>query len=129
MLVEPQWYGNAFFKLSDELCSFQFISYFHREASTAATDCVEEELQPSPFLPKITMVGISTGETKKISNGALKKKMEDLTRELEDADQGNTAGGNSSARKCNDRDPLFVANVGDLHSGVSKSRSARWVRP
>lgn len=91
---------------------------------------MEEELQPpSPFLPKITMVGVSTGETKKISNGALKKKMEDLTRELEQADQGSTTAGNSSERKCDERDPLFVANVGDLHSGVSKSRSARWVRP
>lgn len=98
-----------------------------REARTTSRECVKEELQPSPFLPKITMVGISTGESRKMSNGTLKKKMEDLTRELEQTDQGSTAG-NNSEYKCDDRDPLFVANVGDYYSGLSKSESARWVR-
>ncbi|MQL95999.1 hypothetical protein Taro_028671 [Colocasia esculenta] len=64
---------------------------------------------PNPLLPKITMVGISTSEGGQVSKASLKKTMEDLTRELEQSNQG--------ASKLNeDKDPLFVANVGDYSS-------------
>lgn len=77
------------------------------------------------------MVGISTGETGQMSKASLKKTMEDLTKELEHIDQENANGCNSSWNnefEAEDRDPLFVANVGDYYSGVAKSGSARWVR-
>lgn len=90
----------------------------------------EQNVQPNPFLPKITMVGISTSEAGQMNKASLKKTMENLTRELEQVDQGTTAGTNSSteAFKSEDRDPLFVANVGDYYSGMAKTGSARWVR-
>ena len=74
------------------------------------------------------MVGISTVEAGQVSKASLKKTMEDLTRELEQTDQGNTAGTTSSEFNCDDRDPLFVANVGDYYSGAAKTGSVRWVR-
>ncbi|KAG6409863.1 hypothetical protein SASPL_127905 [Salvia splendens] len=85
----------------------------------------DQELQLSPFLPKITMVGVSTGESGKIQKANLKKMMDDLTKELEKAEQVNQGGNEATV---DERDPLFVANVGDYYSGVSKTRSARWVR-
>lgn len=93
-------------------------------------ECIKQNLQPTPFLPKITMVGISTGEAGQMSKASLKKTMEDLTKELEQTEQGNATGSSSSSNefKIEDRDPLFVANVGDYYSGMAKTGSARWVR-
>uniref|UniRef100_A0A7N0V2F7 Tic22-like family protein n=2 Tax=Kalanchoe fedtschenkoi TaxID=63787 RepID=A0A7N0V2F7_KALFE len=86
----------------------------------------QAELKQSPFLPKITMVGISTGEAGQMSKSTLKKTMEDLTKELE-VDQS-SSNGNSDSAASESRDPLFVANVGDFYSGVAKTGSPRWVR-
>ncbi|XP_057952230.1 uncharacterized protein LOC131146579 [Malania oleifera] len=96
-------------------------------------ESVQQELEPNPFLPKITMVGISTGEAGQMSKATLKKTMEDLTRQLEQTDRGSTSGGSSGSYgsdefKNEDRDPLFVANVGDYFSRMGKRGSARWVR-
>ncbi|XP_010261382.1 PREDICTED: uncharacterized protein LOC104600228 isoform X1 [Nelumbo nucifera] len=91
-------------------------------------ECIKQEPPPlSPLLPKITMVGISTGEGGQMSRASLKKTMEDLTRELEQTNQRSNS--TSSTEHCNeDRDPLFVANVGDYYSSMAKTGSARWVR-
>ncbi|KAG2709781.1 hypothetical protein I3760_05G257600 [Carya illinoinensis] len=96
-------------------------------------ECMKQNLQANPFLPKITMVGITTGEAGQMTRASLKKTMEDLTKELEQTEQGHTGnatGGSSSVNdfKSEDRDPLFVANVGDYYSGIAKTGSARWVR-
>ncbi|PON58216.1 Tic22-like [Parasponia andersonii] len=91
----------------------------------------KQNMQPSLLLPKITMVGISTGDTGEMSKASLKKTMDDLTKELEHVDQENATGSNSTWNNeftAEDRDPLFVANVGDYYSGVAKTGSARWVR-
>ncbi|XP_010279055.1 PREDICTED: uncharacterized protein LOC104613059 isoform X2 [Nelumbo nucifera] len=87
--------------------------------------CMKQEPKPlNPLLPKITMVGISTGEGGQMNRASLKKMMEDLTRELEQTGQRS-----GSTEPCNeDRDPLFVANVGDYYSSMAKTGSARWVR-
>jgi len=71
-------------------------------------------LQVNPLLPKITMVGISMGEGGQMSKANLKKTMEDLTRELEQTSEKNTFG--------DEKDPLFVANVGD-YSRITKISS------
>ncbi|KAJ0043445.1 hypothetical protein Pint_17555 [Pistacia integerrima] len=97
-------------------------------ANTSSIECTKQNLQPNPFLPKITMVGISTGETGQMSKASLKKTMENLTRELEQTDQGNATSVSSNELKMEDRDPLFVANVGDYYSGLAKTGSARFVR-
>ncbi|XP_022723982.1 uncharacterized protein LOC111280775 [Durio zibethinus] len=86
-----------------------------------------QNFQANPFLPKITMVGISTGDGQ-MSKSSLKKTMEDLTRELERTDQENGTGSDINELKIEDRDPLFVANVGDYYSGLAKTSSARWIR-
>ncbi|KAL1203907.1 hypothetical protein V5N11_011753 [Cardamine amara subsp. amara] len=87
----------------------------------------EREVQLSPFLPKITMVGISTGEAAQMSKANLKKTMEDLTEDLENSDEGNDHGSKRyDPVKIEERDPLFVANVGDYYSGLAKAGSARW---
>lgn len=54
------------------------------------------------------MVGISTGDGGRMSKANLNKTMEDLTKELEGMDQPN-----HPATVGEERDPLFVANVGD----------------
>ncbi|KAK6155639.1 hypothetical protein DH2020_009887 [Rehmannia glutinosa] len=87
-----------------------------------------QEVRSSPFLPKITMVGISTGEPGKMSKASLKKTMDDLTKELERVEQVNQTVSTSNEYMVDERDPLFVANVGDYLSSVSKTGSARWVR-
>ncbi|KAL0318081.1 UNVERIFIED_CONTAM: hypothetical protein Sangu_2222400 [Sesamum angustifolium] len=87
-----------------------------------------QDAQQSPFLPKITMIGISTGEPGKMSKATLKKTMDDLTKELEKVDRVNQAGSTSNEHTVDERDPLFVANVGDYYSNVSRTGSARWVR-
>lgn len=74
------------------------------------------------------MVGISTGEAGQMSKANLKKTMEDLTKELEHSDQGHASGSNNDKLKVEDRDPLFVANVGDYYSSLAKTGSPRWVR-
>lgn len=89
---------------------------------------MKQNVQPSPFLPKITMVGISTGESGNMSKANLKKTMEDLTRELEHIDQGNAACHTGYEFNDEERDPLFVANVSHFCSGLAKAGSARWVR-
>ncbi|XP_017237293.1 uncharacterized protein LOC108210488 [Daucus carota subsp. sativus] len=86
----------------------------------------KKESQSNVLLPKITMVGISTGEAGQMNKAAMKKTMDDLTRELEESDQGSVSSSNDY--KYDDRDPLFVANVGDYYSGMSKAGSAKWVR-
>lgn len=90
----------------------------------------KQRLQESPFLPKITMVGVSTGDAGQMSKANLKKTMENLTKQLEETDKGNAAGSSDSSDEfeIEDRDPLFVANVGDYYSALAKPGSARWVR-
>ncbi|GMH18374.1 hypothetical protein Nepgr_020215 [Nepenthes gracilis] len=95
----------------------------------AGSNCIEEEIQPSPLLPKITMVGVSTSEPGRLSNATLKKTMEELVKELEHDGPGDAvAGSHWSKFSHNNRDPLFVANVGDYYSSMAKTSSARWVR-
>nr|XP_043615316.1 uncharacterized protein LOC122587266 isoform X2 [Erigeron canadensis] len=101
----------------------------NRKGSSGKEYLKEEELQRNPFLPKITMVGVATAEAGPMSKATLKKTMDDLTKELESTDQGNTAISSNEYKYDDERDPLFVANVGDYYSGLSKSSSARWVRP
>ena len=92
-------------------------------------ECIEQSSLQNPNLPKITMVGISTGEAGPMSKANLKKTMEDLTKELEQTDSGNVFGSDTSNElRFEDRDPLFVANVGDYYSGLAKTGSARWIR-
>lgn len=68
-----------------------------------------EDIPSNPLLPKITMVGISTSEPGRLNRSSIKKTMDDLTRELEQASQKLQ------------NDPLFVANVGDYSSFVKTS--------
>nr|GMC67127.1 Tic22-like family protein isoform 2 [Ipomoea batatas] len=68
---------------------------------------------PSAFLPKITMVGVSMGVPGQMNKSTLKKTMEDLTKELERNDQRNLAGNSNDTLICEERDPLFLANIGD----------------
>ncbi|CAA7402715.1 unnamed protein product [Spirodela intermedia] len=75
-----------------------------------------EKRHPNPLLPKITMVGISTGDGGRVSKASLKKTMEELTRELEQSNQG------ASRLDELDKDPLFVANVGD-YSTITRMSS------
>ncbi|KAL8199757.1 hypothetical protein R6Q57_013325 [Mikania cordata] len=103
----------------------------HNRKRNSDKKCLKEEphLYPNPFLPKITMVGVATAEAGPMSKATLKKTMDDLTKELESSDQGNMATGFNEDKYDDERDPLFVANVGDYYSGLSKASSARWVRP
>ncbi|CAL9101065.1 unnamed protein product [Musa textilis] len=72
------------------------------------------ELLLNPLLPKITMVGISMGDGQ-MTKANLKKTMEDLTKELEQASH--------KSKLIDDMDPLFIANVGD-YSGVTRLSSS-----
>jgi hypothetical protein len=76
---------------------------------------VKSNLQANPLLPKITMVGISMGDGAQMNKANLKKTMEDLTKELEQTSEENMFS--------DERDPLFVANVGD-YSRITKISSA-----
>ncbi|KAL5567880.1 hypothetical protein UlMin_024455 [Ulmus minor] len=101
------------------------------ENQGSSKECIKQSMQPNLFLPKITMVGISTGDAGQMNKASLKKTMDDLTKELEHVDQENADGSTCSWSyefKADDRDPLFVANVGDYYSSVAKTGSARWVR-
>ncbi|KAJ6752618.1 hypothetical protein OIU74_027441 [Salix koriyanagi] len=93
-------------------------------------DCLKRKSESNPFLPKVTMVGVSTGDAGQLSKSSLKKTMEDLTKELEQTDEANDSfiSNSSSEFKINDRDPLFVANVGDYYSGMAKTGTSRCVR-
>lgn len=84
-------------------------------AQRSSHEYEKKESQLNVLLPKITMVGVSTGEAGQMNKAAMKKTMDDLTRELEESDQGSASSSNE--HKLDDRDPLFVANVG-----------AKWVR-
>lgn len=93
----------------------------HREKLPSLADKREEKVtvepgrpapHPSPFLPKITMVGISTAEAGRMNKANLKKTMEDLTKGLEGMDQPNHPGAVGYEGKCEERDPIFVADVG-----------------
>lgn len=95
---------------------------------SSSTECTKQNLQPNPFLPKVTMVGISTGEAGQMSKANLKKTMENLTKELEQTDQENATSSGCNGYIIEDRDPLFVANVGDYYSGLAKTGSGRWIR-
>uniref|UniRef100_A0A0A9F375 Uncharacterized protein n=1 Tax=Arundo donax TaxID=35708 RepID=A0A0A9F375_ARUDO len=75
---------------------------------------MNNDLQANPLLPKITMVGISMGEGGQMSKANLKKTMEDLTKELEQTGEKTTFS--------EEKDPLFVANVGD-YSRITKISS------
>ncbi|WCJ36736.1 Tic22-like family protein [Euphorbia peplus] len=101
-------------------------SELEMRSQSSSSVCAKQKLEPSPFLPKITMVGISTGDSGQMSKASLKKTMEDLTRELEQADREDAP--NDEELEFDDRDPLFVANVGDYYSRMSKTNSPRWVR-
>ena len=92
-----------------------------RQRDDIRHEYMNQNVQASPFLPKITMVGVSTGESGDTSKANLKKTMEDLTRELENIDQGNPTSPNEYEFDNEERDPLFVANVSHFCSG-----SARW---
>ncbi|KAL8127902.1 hypothetical protein AgCh_014736 [Apium graveolens] len=97
-----------------------------KRAQRSSHDCEKKESQSKVLLPQITMVGISTGEPGQMNKAAMKKTMDDLTRELEESDKGSVSSSNDY--KSDDRDPLFVANVGDYYSGMSKAGSGKWVR-
>ena len=89
---------------------------------------VNKDLKQNTFLPKITMVGLSTEEAGQMSKASLKKTMDDLTKELEKTEADNVVVGGSNECKLEDRDPLFVANVGDYYSSVGRTGSPRWIR-
>ncbi|KAL6874662.1 hypothetical protein ACP4OV_013327 [Aristida adscensionis] len=74
-------------------------------------DHMNNDLQANPLLPKITMVGISMSEGGQMSKANLRKTMEDLTKELEQTSEKSTFN--------EEKDPLFVANVGD-YSRITK---------
>jgi hypothetical protein len=75
-------------------------------------ECHREVIH-NPLLPKITMVGISVGEgSAQMSKANIKKTMENLTKELEQSSH-------QLEKSTEERDPLFVANVGD-YSRITK---------
>ncbi|XP_015967341.1 uncharacterized protein LOC107491091 [Arachis duranensis] len=88
----------------------------------------KEDSRLSPFLPKVTMIGLSTEEASQMSKASLKKQMENLTKELEKSELDNVIGSGSSEGNVEDRDPLFVANVGDYYSGIARKGPGRWIR-
>lgn len=89
---------------------------------------LKEELQNSPLLPRITMVGIATTEPGQMNKATIKKTMEDLSKELEQEGHDNSASKSSGKHFHEDRDPLFVANVGDYYSNMGTTSSPRWLR-
>ncbi|CAK7338725.1 unnamed protein product [Dovyalis caffra] len=96
-----------------------------RRKEVSSRDCLKQKLESNPFLPKVTMVGVSTGDAGQLSKASLKKTMEDLTKELDHTDQTDDCGisNSTSELEVEDRDPLFVANVGDYYSGMAKTGS------
>ncbi|KAL2334804.1 hypothetical protein Fmac_016017 [Flemingia macrophylla] len=100
----------------------------HEKVGSSRKGVHREDLKPTPFLPKVTMVGLSTAEAGQMSKANLKKTMDDLTRELEKTEIDNMTGGGRKELNVEDRDPLFVANVGDYYSGLGRPGSGRWIR-
>lgn len=100
----------------------------HEKAGLSRKGVNKEDLKQNTFLPKITMVGLSTEEAGQMSKASLKKTMDDLTKELEKTEADNVTVGGSNEYKLEDRDPLFVANVGDYYSSVGRTGSPRWIR-
>ncbi|XP_040376087.1 uncharacterized protein LOC102721964 isoform X2 [Oryza brachyantha] len=86
-----------------------------RDRTFRRCDASINDVQANPLLPKITMVGISMGEGGQMSKANLKKTMDDLTKELEQAGEKTIFS--------DEKDPLFVANVGD-YSRITKISSA-----
>ncbi|XP_061337326.1 uncharacterized protein LOC133284339 [Gastrolobium bilobum] len=106
----------------------QWPKQWHEKVGLSRKGVNKDDLKPNPLLPKVTMVGLSTEEAGQMSKASLKKTMEDLTRELEKTELDNMTGGGSNECKLEDRDPLFVANVGDYYSSVGRTGSARWIK-
>lgn len=108
-----------------------FIHQFLKQKNnrkSAPKGCRNKNTQSS-LMPKVTMVGISTSEGGQMSKASLKKTMDNLTRELEQIDHGDaTRNSNGNVEFRQEKDPLFVANVADYHSGMSRRSSARLVR-
>ncbi|KAL3524329.1 hypothetical protein ACH5RR_017163 [Cinchona calisaya] len=102
----------------------QKLPTFADQREENGTKSRREQLQPSSLLPKITMVGISMGEAGQMNKATLKKTMEDLSKELERMDHVNQPGTVINELKIEERDPLFVANIGDY----TKTGSARLIR-
>lgn len=100
----------------------------HENVGISREGVNKEDLKQNTFLPKITMVGFSTEEAGQMSKASLKKTMDDLTKELEKTEGDNQTVGGSNDCKLEDRDPLFVANVGDYYSSVGRTGSPRWIR-
>ncbi|KAL2998729.1 hypothetical protein AAZX31_09G118100 [Glycine max] len=123
-------------KQSSPRLSLPFGNWFHhlwpkqcrKKVGSSRKGVNKEEMKPAPFLPKITMVGLSTEEAGQMSKANLKKTMDDLTRELEKTELDIMTDGGSKECKVEDRDPLFVANVGDYYSSLGKPGSGRWIR-
>ncbi|KAG0491868.1 hypothetical protein HPP92_004927 [Vanilla planifolia] len=74
------------------------------------------QTSPNPLMPKITMVGISVVDGSQVNEASLKKTMEDLSKSLE---QESIPSGSPGK----DKDPLFVANLGD-YSSITRTSSA-----
>ncbi|KAG6579365.1 hypothetical protein SDJN03_23813, partial [Cucurbita argyrosperma subsp. sororia] len=89
-------------------------------------ECTNQNVQASPFPPKITMVGVSTGESGDTSKANLKKTMEDLTRELENIDQGNPASPNEYEFN---NEVLWFSTVGSemLMVGLGCYNLTKWI--
>eukprot|EP01018_Ginkgo_biloba_P004719 Gb_18880 [translate_table: standard] len=66
------------------------------------------------IMPIITMVGISQSDPYRVNKASMKKTMEALTREIEERNQRKNEFDE-------DKDPLFVANVGDFKDFASPS--------
>ncbi|CAH9140905.1 unnamed protein product [Cuscuta epithymum] len=86
------------------------------------------EPHPCAFLPNITMIGVAMREGGQVSKAALKKTVEDLTKELESTEQQIHMGNINDILEHEERDPLFVANVGDHLLNGANAGSATWVR-
>ncbi|TYI11498.1 hypothetical protein ES332_A09G211400v1 [Gossypium tomentosum] len=82
--------------------------------ASPSKECKRQHFQANPLLPKITMVGISTGDGQ-MSESSLNNTMDDLIRELESTEEGSRSDSEINKLKVENRDPLFVANVGDYH--------------
>ncbi|KAG0486518.1 hypothetical protein HPP92_008613 [Vanilla planifolia] len=102
-------FGDWFFYPWSRLQGKQHKSKGRVNSRMLESDDNSNQIPPNPLLPKITMVGISMGDGSHINEASLKKTMEDLTKDLKQEKQKST-----SPNK--DKDPLFVANVGDFSS-------------
>ncbi|KAJ0962922.1 hypothetical protein J5N97_028044 [Dioscorea zingiberensis] len=108
------WLSNPFSLMNRKQQKPEMDLKSRTRAPGSHTDNVIQAPPPNPLLPKITMVGISMGDGQ-ASIATLKKTMENLTRELETSQK--------SAQLEEDKDPLFVANVGD-YSSITRMNSS-----